>query len=68
MIRSQAAPDRWSVAHQRLQGVLAPAAMNRWWITPLAKLHGITPIEAWEQGRQREVESIISDYARGRSW
>lgn len=59
-----ATTDRWARVNERLFGTLAPVAANRWWITPLAKLGGVTPIEAWESGGQARVEQIVADYAQ----
>ena len=54
--------DRWSRANDRLFTVLAPAAANRWWVTPMEKLSGLSPIEVWEAGGKRAVEDLIADY------
>jgi hypothetical protein len=63
-----ATSDRWVRVNERLFAHLAPAAANRWWVTPLAKLGGVTPIEAWEAGGQVRVERIVADYARETFW
>ncbi len=45
--------------------VLTSAGIERWWVTEIPALDGLTPAYAWECWCQDDVRKLIKDYRDG---